>query len=74
MGKNEIMHESNTKFRVVVISEQEVRRTESDQYVLMFNFEIYGSEANVTKHSYLTKLEDSLHYSVFLPKKRLLWW
>ena len=33
MGKNKIMHESNTKFRVVVISEQEVRRTESDQYV-----------------------------------------
>ena len=69
MGKNEIMHESNTKFRVVVISEQEVRRTESDQYVLMFNFEIYGSEANVTKHSYLTKLEDSLHYSLCLSTK-----
>lgn len=62
MGKNEIMHESNTKFRVVVISEQEVRRTESDQYVLMFNFEIYGSEANVTKHSYLTKLK--IHYTI----------
>ena len=28
----------------------------------------------MTKHSYSTKLEDSLHYSLFLPKKRLLWW